>query len=1092
MQKKLHLLLALMLFCTTSLMAQVTTSGINGKVVADGETVIGATVTAVHVPSGTTYNAVTNTDGRYTIQGMRVGGPYKVTISYIGFKDDTRTNLFLSLGDPAVINADMKEDAKTLSEVTVTGRAGRGGNGAASNFSQQMIENTPTVDRNVYDVAKLSPLVNNNKFGGISIAGTNNRYNSFQIDGMVSNDVFGLTSSGTNGGQTGANPISMDAIEQIQIAVSPFDVRQSGFTGGAINAITKSGTNKFTGTAFAYYTDENLYGRYSQVYNKKQKLSDETTQTYGFTFGGPIIKDKLFFFASLEYKKNSYPSTYYAGAPGYFMTKEIAQKMVDIYKQATGIEESFDRRNIDQEAMSLLGRLDWNINNNNHLTFRYQGNISYADKFSNGRQSFTFNNSSYRMKDRTHSFVTELTSHISNSLYNEFRLGLTSVRDHRATPYSAPTLYFSGDNYTVNMGTEYSSGINSLDQDIWTLEDNFSIYSGNHNITVGTHNEFYDMKNGFFQAAFGNFSYNFNQLGSVDRTTQVLTPDAAGFLYDQSIVPNSGYQMKYSNEAVTGTARWKTPFKGGMAGVYVQDKWDLSTALQLTYGIRFDIPFYSNDITTNELFNATDNWAKTGVSVGRRPSSYVMVSPRAGFRWYMNEARTSMLRGGLGIFNGRAPFVWIENAWANTGVEMTGINIRSNSKKPLPPTFQKDGSKTAEQMRAEYGSAGGVNPDIVTIDRKFKFPQAFRMNLAWEHLLPYGVKMTFEGLYSRALNAVWFTNVALKENGVIYAVPGAEASKTTYYSSSQNDTYTLNGKTGKYFANSVIHMSNINRGYSYSLSAKLEKSFDFGLDLMASYTFGHSYSVNDGTSSIALSNWKYYYCVDPNKPELSYSMFDMPHRLMFQAAYNTKRYGNGRWQSHVTLSYNGNNGQRYSFTMNDNTSASFNGEYAKGNTLLYIPTKEELQRMNFVDNIDRHTHKVKMTAEESRKHFEDWIENNKYARTHRGQYAKKNACIAPWENHFDLHLAQDFFYDKARGSKVTFVLDILNVGNLLYKHWGEYYSSAYNMPVITVQNVKTDKVTGEKTPEFIYGAPQLNLSDFTSRWHMQLGLRVTF
>ena len=836
--------MALMLFFTTSLMAQVTTSSINGKVVAGGETVIGATVTAVHVPSGTTYNAVTNTDGRYTIQGMRVGGPYKVTISYIGFKDDNRTNIFLALGEPTVINADMKEDAKTLTEVTVTGRAGHGGNGAASNFSKQMIENAPTVDRNVYDVAKLSPLVNNNKFGGISIAGTNNRYNSFQIDGMVSNDVFGLTSSGTNGGQTGANPISMDAIEQIQVAVSPFDVRQSGFTGGAINAITKSGTNKFTGTAFTYYTDENLYGRYSQVYKKTQKLSDESTKTYGFTFGGPIIKDKLFFFTSLEYKKNSYPSTYYAGAPGYFMNTQTAQQLVDIYKNITGIEESFERRNINQEGTSLLGRLDWNINNKNHFTLRYQGNFSYADKFGNGKQSFFFNNSSYRMKDRTNSFVAELTSHISNSLYNEFRLGLTSVRDKRATPYSGPTLYFSGDNYTVNMGTEYSSGVNSLDQDIWTLEDNFSIYSGNHNITVGTHNEFYDMKNGFIQAAFGNFAYNFNQLGSVDRATQVFTPTAAGFLNNQGIIPNSGYQMKYSDEAFTGTTQWRTPFKAGMAGIYVQDKWDMSTAFQLTYGIRFDIPFYSNKISINDKFNATDNWAKTGVVVGRRPASCVMVSPRVGFRWFMNEDHTSLLRGGVGIFNGRAPFVWIENAWANTGMEMRGINIRSNSTSPLPPTFLADGGKTPDQIRATYGNAGGVNPDIVTIDRHFKFPQAFRANLAWEQQLPYGVKMTLEALYSRQLNAVWFNNIALQPNGDIYAVDGVEASKTTYYKSNQNDTYTLNGTTGKYYANSVINLKNINRGHSYSLSAKFEKSFDFGLDLMASYTFGHSYSVN--------------------------------------------------------------------------------------------------------------------------------------------------------------------------------------------------------------------------------------------------------
>jgi hypothetical protein len=1079
MQKKLHFLLALMLMFTTSLMAQVTTSSINGKVVAGNENVIGATITAVHVPSGTTYNAVTNMDGRYTIQGMRVGGPYKVTISYIGYKDDLRTNISLALGEPTVINANLKEDSKTLGEVVVTGRAGRGGNGASSNFSQQMIENAPTIDRNVYDVAKLSPLVNSNKFGGISIAGTNNRYNSFQIDGMVSNDVFGLTSSGTNGGQTGANPISMDAIEQIQIAVSPFDVRQSGFTGGAINAITKSGTNKFAGTAFGYYTDENMYGRYSQAYNKTQKLTDESTQTYGATFGGPIIKDKLFFFTSVEYKKNTYPSTYYAGADGYFMDTKTAQQLVDIYKNATGIEETYNQRNISKEGTSLLGRLDWNINNNNHFTFRYQGNYSYADQISIGKNSFSFNGSGYRMKDNTNSFMAELTSHLGQKYYNELRAGLTMVRDHRAIPYAGPTLYFSGNDYTgnsytVNMGTEYSSGVNSLDQDIWTLEDNFSIYSGNHTITLGTHNEVYNMKNGFYQAAFGEFSYNYNQLSS--------------FLTDQSIAPNSGYVMKYSDEALTGTTQWKTPFKAGMFGLYIQDKWDMSTAFQMTYGMRIDFPLYFNRITYNPTFNATDNWAaNSGAVVGRRPASMVMASPRVGFRWNMNENHSSVLRGGVGIFNGRAPFVWLENAWANTGMEMKGLNIRKNG-----PTFSADGSKTPEQIRTEYGAKGGVNPDIVTVDHKFRFPQTFRANLALEQQLPFGVKMTLEALYSRALNAVWFSNVALQENGKIYAVPGSEASATTYYSSNQNDTYTLDGKTGKYYANSVINLSNINKGHSYSFSAKFEKSFNFGLDLMASYTFGHSYSVNDGTSSVATSNWKYYYCVDPNKPVLAYSMFDMPHRVMLQAAYNSKRYGNGRWQSHITVSYNGNSGQRYSLTMNDNASASFNGEYAKGNTLLYIPTKTELAAMNFVDNVNSTTKEVTMTAEQSRQAFENWIENDKYAKNHRGQYAERNSNLAPWENHFDLHFTQDFFYMKENGSKISLVFDIMNVGNLLNKNWGEYYSSAYNTPIITVNSVDINKTTGVKTPSYVYGGTTHYISDYESRWHMQLGLRVTF
>lgn len=1057
--------MALLLFFTTTLMAQVTTSSINGKVIAGGEIVIGATVKALHTPSGTTYNAVTNIDGRYTIQGMRVGGPYKLLISYIGYKTVERSNIYLELGEPTVIDADLKENSRTLGEVTVTGVAGHGGSGAGSNFSLQAIENTPTVDRNVYDVAKLSPLVNSNKFGGITIAGANNRYNSFQIDGMVANDVFGLTSSGTNGGLTGATPISMDAIEQIQVAVSPFDVRQSGFTGGAINAITKSGTNNFKGTAFAYFTNENMYGRWSQAYDREQKLTDETTKTYGFTFGGPIVKDKLFFFTSLEYKKNEYPATYYAGAPDYFMTKEMAQSLSDIYFAKTGIRETYDQRNIEKQGLSLLGRLDWNINSNNHFSFRYQGNVSYSDNFAIGKNAFYFNNSGYRMKDNTHSFVAELTSHIGDSYYNELRAGLTSVRDFRDIPYEGTTLYFSGNGKTVNLGTEYSSGVNSLDQDIWTIEDNFSIYKGNHNFTIGTHNEIYNMKNGFYQAAFGEYSYNYNQLEE--------------FITDQSIVPNSGYVMKFSDEKVTGTPYWKTPFKAAMVGLYAQDKWDISNSFQLSYGIRFDLPLYLNDITENPAFNLTA-WSKNNdAQVGRKPSSSIMVSPRAGFRWFMDESHKSLLRGGLGIFNGRAPFVWLENAWANTGVEMKGLNIRNTGN---PPTFDQYGSATPAAIRQEFGQKGGVNPDIVTIDRKFKFPQVFRTNLALEQQLPYGIKMTLEGLYSRQLNAVWFENLALQQKGEIYAVPGVEASKTPYYASNQNITYTAaDGSEQKFYANSVINLKNTNKGHSYSLSAKFEKSFDFGLDLMASYTFGHSYSVNDGTSSVATSNWKYYYCVDPNKPDLSYSMFDVPHRVMIQAAYNSKTYGNGRWQSHIVLTYNGSTGQRYSLTMNDNASASFNGEYAKGNTLLYIPTEKELQSMNFVDG-------KTMTAEESRVAFEKWIENDDYAKDHRGQYAERNSNLAPWENHFDLHFTQDFFYLKERGSKISLVFDVLNIGNLLNKKWGTYYSNTFNTPIITVDKVDTKTLT----PSYTFGATEVYKNDYSSRWHMQLGLRVTF
>ncbi|MBQ5461309.1 MAG: TonB-dependent receptor, partial [Bacteroidaceae bacterium] len=855
-------------------MAQVTTSSVSGKVEAEGDPVIGAYVVALHTPSGTKYGAVTNNKGRYSIQGMRVGGPYTITISYVGYRDFVRTDITLALGEPTEVNARLVEMNNVLDEVAVTGIATHGGNGASSSFDLQQIQNAPTVNRAIYDIAKLSPLVMDNKFGGISIAGANNRYNSFQIDGMVSNDVFGLEGDGTNGGRAYGFSVPMDAVEQLQIAVSPFDVRQSGFTGGAINAITKSGTNKYTGTAYTYYTDENMYGRYSQQYRERQPLTDETTKTFGGTIGGPIVKDKLFFFANLEYKKNEYPTSYAAGGADYFMTSEVAKAISDRYAEITGIRETYNRKNIEKKALALLGRVDWNISTRNKLSLRYQLNDSYSDKWSLGAHSFNFDNSSYRMVNKTHTFSLEWNSHFRDNLYNELRAGATLVRDDRDVKFQGPTIYITnaglydlatGMEYTtdpvtgykygtntINIGTEYSSGVNTLKQDIFTLEDNLSWYLGNHSITFGTHNEFYNMRNVFVQYANGEYAYN------------------AGLTSFFNDTPST-YYYRYSDASITGTTRWLTPFKAGQFGVYVQDKWEPTTAFQLTFGVRADLPVYFNSPSTNSEFNASSYAKIYGDEIGKTPKSNVMISPRVGFRWFLDEAHHSLLRGGVGIFNGRAPFVWIENAWANTGVEMKGTTINSGD----IPTFMQFGGK--DPMEAANSAKGTASkPDINLVDRNFKFPQAFRANLAWEYTTKDNFKITLEGMYSRTFNNIWYENLALVDNGEkVYAVSADfPRSATTYYSRD----------LGSY--NSIIRMKNTNRGHSYSLSAKLEKKFRFGLDLMASYAFGHSYSVNDGTSSTATSNWGYYYCVDPNQNTVSYSMYDQPHKITAQIGYN--------------------------------------------------------------------------------------------------------------------------------------------------------------------------------------------------------------
>jgi outer membrane receptor for ferrienterochelin and colicin len=1056
MIKKLRFLVCALLLLSATINAQVTTSGMSGRISSNGEPVIGATVIATHTPSGTTYGASTNEKGRYFIQGMRVGGPYKIVISSIGYNKVEITDIQLALGETSTYDAKLNESTQQLNEVIVSAKAGvkSAAGGAASNFNQKQITDAPTIDRNVYDIAKLSPLVSASKIGGLSIAGSNNRYNSFQIDGMVSNDVFGLAGSGTNGGQTGANPISIDAIQEIQVVVSPFDVRQSGFTGGGINVITKSGTNKFKGSAYGYYTDQNMYGNWSQLKDTISKLGTESTKTTGFTFGGPIIKDKLFFFANAEYKFDTYPSDYYPGFTSKYISAAEAQVIADKYDQITGHKEVFSKQNVNTKGLSLLGRLDWNINENNKFSFRYQLNDSYKDINGNGSTSYYFGNSSYRMIDQTNSFVAELNSHISNSLYNEARVGASFVRDNREVPYQGPNIsiknlggtlntttnLWSTGTVTGNIGTEYSSGANKLNQDIYTFEDNLSWYKGDHTLTFGTHNEIYSMYNLFIQASNGAYYYN--------SLNDFINDKAYQFAYN------------YSDYKLTGTYQWAATVKAGQFGVYAQDKWNVTNNLNLTYGVRFDVPTFFNAPSVNPDFNTSTYATTYGVKVGEVPSTKIMISPRVGFRWYTDDSHKTLLRGGTGLFTGRVPFVWMSNNWGNTGVEMKGTTISTNV-----PSFATYGNDALAAMNSASGTAS--KPTINTVSKDFKYPQVFRSNLALEQVLPFDIKLTLEGLYSKTLNNVWFENLALTDKGKkTYAVSAdTPNSATTYWSRD----------AGSYYA--IVNLVNTNKGYTYSLSSKLEKSFNFGLDLMASYTFGHAYSVNDGTSSVAYSNWKYNYSINPNDAnELSYSVFDVPNRVLASATYTTPRYLNGRLATVVSLIYNGSNGMRYCLTMNE--SKDFNNDGQLGNSLLYIPTTDELAKMTFA------------TADDRTK-FGSWIVSDSYAKDHRGQYAPRYSNSAPWENHFDLHLAEDFFYLKNKSEKISLTFDIINFNNLLNKNWGAVYGSDYNVSPLKVTKLTAD-ANGNQVPTYSYQDDKVFKSDFLSRWHGQIGLRVTF
>ena len=1053
-----------------SAFAQVTTSGLSGHVIDENkEPLAGAAIVAVHVPSGTQYAAVANEHGRFVINGMRAGGPYSVEISFLGMGTLQYKDLTLALGEPYTIDAVMKVSNELDAVVlTAEGSFNSSKTGAASNFSQTAVESMPTIDRSIYDIVKFSPQASLNKDGGISFAGSNNRYNSFQIDGAVANDSFGLASSGTNGGQTGANPISLDAIEEVQVVIAPFDVRQSGFTGGAINAITKSGTNQVKGSVYGYFNNQDFIGKTPgpDVENRK-KYDAQNTQTYGFTIGAPIVKNKLFIFASAEYYRKSYPNVYTPANNSYEIEKlklnapveidgveheyfdsAVAQAVIDryneIYHKGSPVKESFGQHQVNDQSINGMLRLDWNINDRNKLMVRYQFMDAYKDRYSAGASSYYFNNSSYKMSNMTNTIVLELNSRPSDKVSNEFRATAVLVRDKRSVPYNGANMYIK-DKVYVNIGTEYSSGANSMDSDTYTISDNVSIFAGNHNITVGTHNEIYRFNNLFLQYAFGGYTY------------KSLADFFAGKV-DQ-------FNFRYADPTMPGVdgPRWKATTYAAQFGLYVQDEWRPNRDFTLTYGLRMDIPTLLNKPTANDKFNESELSASTGEKVGVTPKATPLFSPRIGFRWWMDKNHKALLRGGAGLFTGRVPFVWLSNAYNNTGMEAKSITVNRPS-----ADFPHTSDPYNDIVLAGKAEAGG-KATINTLNRHFKYPQVFRVNLGYDHDLGCGWSITLDALYSKNINNVFFRNLALSPSGAnAFAVDAETAAANPNSIASQ---YNVNKD---YYA--VVALENTNMGYSYSLSAMVNKHFNFGLELMASYTFGHSYSVNDGASSIAMSNWQNYLSLDASRPTLSYSVFDRPHKVMGVISYTSPMYGR-ILKTTVSLSYTGQSGARYSFVAKE--SADFNGdEFTKNGVLAYIPTEEELVKMNWATPQDALS-------------YENFIRGDRYLSKHRGQYAERFGALYPFEHHFDLHVAEDFYYDRKHNRKISIFVDFLNISNLFNREWGMYYSSGWRRQLLEITDVKKD-AKGNATATYKFAPYDVEFSDFSSRWRCQLGLRLTF
>ncbi|MFT4092346.1 MAG: carboxypeptidase regulatory-like domain-containing protein [Niabella sp.] len=1094
MLKKIFFFMTVALLATVLTNAQVTTGSIVGTVKSqNGENLQGATIVAVHVPTGSKYSSSANSTGQYTLPNLRVGGPYTLTVSYTGFKDEVFDDLQVTLGNPQVVDVVLKTTDKSLDEVVVTGVA-KGSilssqrNGTSVTLNLRDIQNTPTVNRSVQDYVRLMPQVKvGNASGdgastGMSFGGQNNRYNQFSIDGANATDGFGLGSTGTNGGQANVNPISMEAIQELQIVMSPYDVTQGGFTGGGINAVTKSGSNQFHVSLYGQFQNQDFVGK-NAGYNSdivRKKLDDFKNTTYGASFSGALVKDKLFFYINAEQYKRTTPLLYDPTVSGSGSSvsattlESLRQYLIDTYDYDPG---SYGTINKENQSTSLFARLDWNINDKNKLAFRFNHVDGYNDVISRTATSAIYSKSGYRFNDKNNSFVLELNSNFSAGASNTLRLTYTSIRDNRLAMSDFPSLTIYDYNtdadaaITYNIGGEYSSIVNALNQDVFTITDNLNLYKGKHTFTFGTDNQFYNSKNWFLQNFYGSYYYG--------------TYGASGGISD--FEDNTNLQKYYVGYSNSSDANDKAPasLHAAQFGIYGQDVVNLTDRFKLTYGVRIDMPVFFNKPDANDDFN--EAFASYGVATNQMPKTTPLFSPRAGFNWDINGDRQTQLRGGAGLFTGRIPFVWISNQISNTGVASSSASYTSASAVSAAGiTFNYDPS---DAHRGAYipTSTSSSAPVINVIDKNFKFPQVFRANLALDKNLNFwGLIGTIEAIYTKTLHNADYYNLNLAEGG--NSTVQLSGSTRPYYSAYNNTSY-----------GNVLLLRNTSKGYSYSFTGQLQKQYSRGWRGSVAYTLGHGKSLNDLTSSVAQSNWRSPLNINGlNAPDLATSNFDMGSRIIGQISKEIK-YANNHLSTTFNLIYTGQSGQVFSYVYGGSALGSL--DYSN-TTLVYIPSTFE--ESNFVDISGG------ATASEQWENFQSFLNDNPSLKDYVGKNTKRNAFRLPWENHFDFRIAQNFMFKQ---HKIELFYSILNVGNLLNKDWGWSYGAGdgfytLSKSLFSVVSSGTQTADGVSTtvsaskPGFTFSQGSMteingkyrpySVSDFTSRWSSMIGLRYSF
>ncbi len=1088
MKRKL-LLLAMLCMASFSLIygQGVTTSRMNGRVVdANGEGLPGATVIAVHVPTGSQYGNVTDPDGYFRIPNMNVGGPYTITISFVGYQSFEKPNVYLTLGQTLKLDATLSEDVTELEGVEIVANRNDifDGNrtGQETVVNEQTINALPTLARRIGDFARFNPQANIQEGSDgftISLGGMNNRFNAIFIDGAVNNDVFGLAGSGTNGGQAGASPISIDAIEQFQIAVAPFDVRQSGFAGGSISAVTRSGTNEFEGSAYYLVRNENFAGKTpvddESLGIERTKLDEFSAKTYGVRVGGPIVKNKAFFFFNAEVQRDETP------LPFDFATYQGDATIGDInslisHLNGLGYDPGpFDQNEAFTNAERFLVKFDFNLGSNHKLAVRHSyTNIENLEGVQSNTRNIRFLNSSELFPSTTNSTSIELKSTLGDNKSNHLTLGYTSVRDDR-DPSGAdfPYVSIADGPGTITFGSERFSTANALDQDIFTITNNFEIYKGKHTITIGTHNEFYDVYNLFIPFNFGSYEY--------ERNTPIGNSNLEDFINGEN---SSFFIRSFSlrDNIVGDGSVAAAEFNGMQLGFYVQDEFQVSDKLKLTGGVRIDVPIWPDDTPANSDFNSNAipamegfGYDLGGAQVGKFIDPQVMFAPRLGFNYDLQGNQTTQIRGGIGVFNSRIPLVWPGGSYNNTGLNR-GTDLRFGD---LPFTADPRG-----QFQSVQPGSGSPSGDIDLFVDDFKYPQVMKLNLAVDHKLPWGLIGTVEGLYTDFINNILYQNVNIKptqdDGSPLPRLTGTPDNRPLY-----NDSDRIDGTYGR-----VLLASNTSEGYAYTITAQVQKPFENGLTASVAYTYGDAFSVFDGTSSQNSSQWRGLHSVQGRNftSGAQRSDFSQGSRVIAQVSYRKEYAGFGA--SQISLFYNGQSGRPFSYIYNDG--GNLNNEDSRERNLIYVPANAS--EIILIDDGSR-------TAAQQWAELDAFIASDDYLSERRGQYAERNQSRSPFENIIDLRFLQDFYLEMGNGKRNTiqFSLDIFNFTNLLNKDWGRRYNAGSfgNFELLNFEGFQADGTT----PEFTFDGVKNNEpwadnivdSGFRSaRWQMQVGVRYIF